>query len=307
MHWRSAVLAGALSVTISGCAVADPDTSQAVLRYSGGWFNSQAFDSCIGPGVRDVTSLGMQHFYYPQGQRRFVFGDEAGTDAPALQVSTKGTQPGAGGVKLAVAGTVTYRLNTSCEPYTEYKTVNGARVVDRVWPGGLFQRFHDTIGRHENAFAASGSEPQPPGWDNVVRTYVGGPIAKAASDQGLNYTWQELYSDPTKNAEWQKAVAAELPGLITQQAGADHFLVDNVQLLQPTLPAALNTEIDNLQAAGLRQATAATDRATANAFGGTAPYLDYLTRKAMVDAINAGKVRAIPVPFGSPVVINPGG
>lgn len=286
---------------LSGCAVADPDTSQAVLRYSGGWFSSQAFDTCIGPGIRDVTTLGMQHFYYPNGQRTATFSDGPGADAPPLSVSTKN------GVKVNVRGTVTFRLNTSCTPYKEYKIVNGQQVLDREWPGGLFQRFHDTIGRHSNAYATSGGEPQPPGWDDVIKVYVIGPISKAANDAGLNYTWQELYSDPVKNAEWQKAVIGELPQLVTAQAGADHFLVDNVQLLQPTLPDALNAEIDNNQAAGLRHNTADTDKATAQQFpGGVNGYLEYLRQLAINDAIRSGQVRVIPVPQGSGVIVNGG-
>jgi hypothetical protein len=286
-----------------GCAVADPDTSQAVLRYSGGWFNSQAFDRCIGPGVRDVTSVGMQHFYYPQGQRTFTFSDAPGADAPPLLVSTNNQ------IKLTVRGTVTFRLNTDCTDYKEYKTVKtplgDKQVFDRDWPGGLFQRFHDDIGRHNNAFATAGGDPQPTGWDEVVRRYVGDPINKAANDAGLRYSWQQLYNDPAKNAEWQQAVIADLPNRVIQQAGADHFIIDNVQLLQPTLPDSLNAEIENNQAAGLRSATADTDRTAAERFpGGIQGYLDYQQKLAVNQAIKDGKVRVIPIPQGSPVIVS---
>lgn len=288
--------------TVAGCAVADPDTSQAVLRYSGGWFANQAWNQCILPGERDVTSAGMQHFYYPQGQRTFTFSDEPGADAPPLLVSTNNQ------IKLTVRGTVTYRLNTNCAPYTEVKTLpNGQRAVERVWPGGLFQRFHDTIGRHSMAYAESGGDPQPPGWNAVVARYVGDPLSKAANDIGLRYTWQDLYNNPAKNAEWQAAVIGVLPQLVTAQAGADHFLIDNVQLLQPTLPPALNAELENNSAAGLRHATADTDKLTANEFpGGVHGYLEYLRQLAINDAIRSGKVRVIPVPAGSGVIVNGG-
>jgi len=314
MNTRRAVLTLAALVGCAtlagGCAVADPDTSQAVLRYSGGWFSSQAFDKCIGPGVRDVTSPGMQHFYYPQGQRTFTFSDAPGADAPPLLVSTKST-PTSAGVKLTVRGTVTFRLNTDCTDYKEYRTVKTAtgdkQVFDRDWPGGLFQRFHDNIGRHNNAFATSGGDPQPAGWDEVVRRYVGDPISKAANDAGLRYTWQELYGDPVANAAWQQAVAADLPNRVIQQSGADHFIIDNVQLLQPTLPDVMNGEIENNQAAGLRKATADTDRSAAEQFpGGIQGYLDYQQKLAVNEAIKDGKVRIIPIPQGSPVIVSGG-
>jgi SPFH domain/Band 7 family protein len=301
---KAALILAALvgCATLAGCAVADPDTSQAVLRYSGGWFSNQAWNKCILPGERDVTTPGMQHFYYPQGQRTLTLSDEPGADGPPLQVATNNQ------ILLTVRGTITYRLNTNCDPYTEYKTAaNGQRVVDREWPGGLFQRFHDTIGRHSLAYAETGGEPQPPGWNTVVARYVGDPLSKAANDIGKRYTWQDLYSNPAKNAEWQAAVIAALPQLVTAQAGADHFLIDNVQLLQPTLPPALNAELENNQAAGLRHNTADTDKATARDFpGGVSGYLEYLRQLAINDAIRSGKVRVIPVPAGSGVIVNGG-
>jgi hypothetical protein len=295
-------LAGLVAcATLAGCAVADPDTSQKVLRYSGGWFSSQAWNQCIDPGQRDVTTLGMQHFYYPQGQRTFTFSDAPGADAPPLQVSTNNQ------IKLTVRGTVTFRLNTDCAPYEEYKLVNGTNTLDRVWPGGLFQRFHDTIGRHSQAFSTSGGEPQPLGWDEVIRRYVGDPISKSANDAGLRYGWQDLYNNPVKNAEWQQLVIKDLPGLIRQQAGADHFLIDNVQLLQPTLPDALNTEIENNQAAGLRKNTTDTDKSAIDSFpGGLGGWAQYQETLALVEAIKTGKVRAVPVPQGSSVIVGSG-
>lgn len=74
---------------LTGCAVADPDTSQAALHYSGGPFSSQAFQDCINPGVREVDGVGDYHFYYPQGQRTFTFSDAPGSDVPPLRVSTR--------------------------------------------------------------------------------------------------------------------------------------------------------------------------------------------------------------------------
>lgn len=255
------------------------------------------------PGVRDVTIAGNHHFYYPAGQRTFTFSDQPGADAPPLQVST-GQAGGTASVKLLVRGTVTFRLNTDCTPYREYKNTGQGKVLVRTWPGGLFQRFHDVIGRQDRAFATDGGQPQPAGWDQVMRIYVGGPISKAANDEGLHFTWQQLYADPAANAAWQQAVIKDLPSLVDQQAGAPQFLIDNVQLLQPTLPAGLEAELENNQAATLRHTTADIDKNTAAGFpGGVQAYLDYLRQLAVNDAIKNGNVRVIPIPQGSPVIV----
>lgn len=281
-----------LALTV-GCSVATPDPSQIALHYSGGPFSSQDFENCVNPGVREVDSINDSHDYYPIGQRTFTFSDVQGADAPPLLVSTNSQ------IKLIVRGTITFRLNTSCAPY---KDTDG-----RVWPGGLIQRFHDTIGRHNQAFATDGGQPQPSGWDDVIRIYVGGPTSKAMNDAGLRFSWQQLYADPAANTAWQQAAIAAIPRLIDQQAGGPHFLIDNVQFLQPSLPDALNHEIENNQAAGLRKATADTDKSAAEQFpGGIQGYLHYQQELAINQAIKDGKVRVIPIPQGSSVIVGAG-
>lgn len=294
---RGIAFVGALGVatlTLSGCSVADPDTSQTALHYSGGPFSSQAFQKCIEPGVRDTNGPGDFLFYYPNGQRTFTFADTPGADAPPIRVSTKNQ------TELIVRGTVTFTLNTSCDRITD---TNG-----RAWPGGLFQRFHDTIGRHKVAYAGDGGEPQPDGWRDVVTLYVGGPAEKAMDNAGLSHNWQDLYSDTATKTAWEQVVIAELPKLINAQVGAQHFIVNNVQIQKPDVPPALRAELDANQAAVLRQNTANTDKSAAENFpGGIQGYLAYQQQLAVNDAIKSGRVPILPIPQGSSVIVAPPG
>lgn len=299
------VAAAAGVLAASGCTIADPDTSQLVLHYSGGAFSSQNFEYCTAPGVRSTGGPGDFDFYYPAGQRTFAFrsnpdGSVApGADAPALKVSTKNQ------IELTVQGAITLTLNPDCTPYTD--------ATGRAWPGGKLQKFHDTIGRQHLAYAEDGGNPQPPGWDTVLSLYVGGPAERAMNNAGLSFDWQNLCFDTASKNAWTAAVetllrgTSDAPGLIAQQAGDDLFLINNIQLDKPDVPASLRAELDNNQAAQLRKQTADTDQAAANSFpGGLPAYQAYQQQQAINKAIQEGRVNPLIVPQGSPVIVSPG-
>lgn len=285
-------LAAIATVAVAGCSIADPDTSQAVLHYSGGSFSSQQFENCVNPGTREVDGPGDYHFYYPNGQRTFTFSDAPGSDAPPLRVSTKNQ------TELIVRGSIAFTLNTSCEKYTDPQ--------GKEWAGGILQRFHDTIGRHKNAYATDGGDAQPEGWRDVLAAYVAGPAERAMDNAGLGYDWQKLYSDAAAKAEWEQTVIKELPRLILEQAGDKHFTINNIQIQKPDVPDALRNELEANQAAVLRQNTANTDKSAAENFpGGINGYLQYQQQLAINKAITDGKVQVLPVPAGSPVIVQP--
>ena len=292
---RTTLIAAALCAAgLTGCSVATPDTSQVAMHYSGGAFSSQAFQDCVPPGVRALDGPGDYHYFYPQGQRTFTFSDTPGADAPPIRVSTRNQ------TELIVRGTVTFTLNTDCRELTD--------PDGRVWPGGMLQRFHDTIGRHKNAYATDGGETQPDGWRDVIGLYVGGPAEKAMDNAGLSYEWQDLYSNATTKATWERTVVEELPKLILAQVGAQHIIVNNVQVQKPDVPQALRAELDANQAAVLRQNTANTDKSAAESFpGGIQGYLAYQQQLAVNDAIKSGRVPILPIPQGSSVIVAPPG
>lgn len=288
---RAVITGVVLAASAVGCTVADPDTSQVAVHYTGGPFSSQNFEYCTAPGVREVGGASDFDYYYPNGQRTYTFSDAPGADAPPLRVSTKNQ------TELIVRGTVAFTLNTDCTSFTDGD--------GKEWKGGRLQRFHDTIGRHKTAFSAAGGEQQPGGWKDVLAQYVGGPAEKAMDNAGLQYDWQALYSSADDKGKWEQAVLLELPKLILAQAGADHFIVNNIQLQKPDVPDALRKELEEAQAAGLRKNTADTDKAAAEGFPGGVPgYLAYQQQLAINKAISEGKANINVVPQGAGVIIN---
>jgi SPFH domain/Band 7 family protein len=286
--------------TVTGaCAVATPDPSQMALDYSGGPFSSQAFVECVSPGVRHVTWPNDTFDFYPIGQRTWDFTTKEGAEAPPIRIGTKNQ------TELFASGSVTLTWNDDCTPYKEYRPdATGRPVLVHEWPGGLAQRFHDTIGRHTHAFALDGGAPQPQGWNEVLGLYVGGPLQIAMNNASLNFTWEQLYNNPAAKADWQKQVEAQLQDLVDSKAGARHFIINQVQLGKPELPATLLAELENNQAANIRKTTADIDKATAANFpGGVTGLAAYQLQQAIAKAIAAGQVKVIPVPTGSIVSV----
>jgi hypothetical protein len=293
-----AVLVLSATALLSGCSVADPDTSQTVLKYSGG-FSDQRFEACLPPGTRDTNGPNEHYFYYPAGRRVFTFrSNPNGTVAPGADEAAivMGTQ---NNVPMTVSGAITFRLNTSCTRFTDR--------FGKVWPGGKLQEFNDTIGKQDLAYAQDGGDAPPAGWDTVLADFLGGPAAKAFTNAGLGYPWQDLYSSAEVKNAWITAVSRDLPGLIDAQAGDNFFLVENVQLDQPKPPPALISSLTDLQAARIRQQTASVDQQAGATFpGGIAGYGAYQQQQALNQAIKDGKVPVLPVPYGSSVIVSAG-
>lgn len=293
-----AALGVAVPLALAGCSEADPDTSQKVLHYTGGSFSSQAFESCINPGVHEFNGPGDFHYYYPNGTRTYTFDDKPGADAPPIMVSTS---PALGSIELKIRGTVTFHLNTDCGEFTDFNGI--------TWKGGRLQRFHDEIGRHKGAYASSGGESQPDGWKNVLREYIGSPAETVMDDAGLSLTWQELYGDGEKRRAWEQTVLKALPERMQAKFKADHIIIDNVELQKPDLPDQMKNEQVNAQAADLRKVTADKDTSASRDFpGGIPAYTEYQlqlarleTQKAITKAINEGRANLNVVPDGATV------
>lgn len=305
MNIRSTLLVVAGMVACASlagaCAVANPDPSQMALKYSGGPFDSQAFVECVSPGIRDVTWPNYTLDYYPVGQRSWDFSTKPGAEAEPIRISTRNQ------TELLASGSVVFTFDTDCSPIDERRPDPAGRpVLAHHWPGGLPQRFHDTIGRHSGAFATEGGAQQPEGWNQTIGLYIGGPLQIAMNNASLKFGWEQLYNDPAVKDQWQKEVESQLQALVDQKAGARHFIIHQVQLLKPDLPNVLRTELENNQAAQLRAATANTDKATAGSFpGGVVGLAQYRLQLAIAEAIANGKVKVIPVPTGSVVGIPP--
>ncbi len=286
------------AAAVAGCSIANTTPDQVALHYSAGPLDSKEFVECIPSATKLTNDVNDDHFYYPQGQRTFTFDTTPGADGPPINVSTKGNR-----AELVVRGTITFHLNTDC---TEYKDSQG-----KTWKGGILQRFHDMIGRQKDAYGDDGGEAQHDGWKGVLQTYLGSPAEKAMDNAGLNYPWEDLYGTAEAKGAWEKSVLEELPKLILAQAGDQHFIIDNIQIQKPDVPPGLRAELDNNQAAILKKNTADTDKSIAENFPGGLPgYMEYqrglaVTARelATAQAIKDGKVKVIPVPQGSSVIV----
>lgn len=284
----------------TGCSVADPNPSEVALKYNGGLFSNQQFLGCVPPGSRQVAGAGDSYFYYPHGTRTYNFAGSPGQPAPgadegAILVNTKNN------VQMVVTGSITFTLNESCTPFTDK---NGHH-----WPGGMLQKFHDTIGRSHN-MAATDSNADFGGqnaWTAGLNLFLGAPASKALNNAGLSYNWQDLYSNLQARNDFVQRAEADIKTLITQQAGDDFFQIQNVQVDQPQPPGSTIAQMTALQDQQIQnQQAQQAQQLAANFPGGIAGYQDYQQKQAINKAISDGKVPILPVPFGSAVIANTG-
>lgn len=278
------------AVTVAGCSVADTSPSQVALHYSNGPFSSRVFQDCVDPGNLKYQGVNDDHFYYPVGQRTLNFNRDGG-DLPPLTITSNDGQV------MDVNAIVAFHLNTSCAPLTERS--------GRMWPGGVLQKFHETIAAQDQAYATSGGSEPGPGWDNALRKYVAAPIERGVSNEALGFGWLPLFTDPATKAKWEQQSVTEIPKLVLAQTGEPYFIIDSILLQKPVPAGNLQAELGNNQAAHLRASTANTDKAAAADFpGGIQAYIDYQRQLAVNKAITDGKVSILPVPAGSPVIVN---
>lgn len=297
---RCALLGIAAAVALTGCSVADPNPSEVALKYNGGPFSNQQFLGCIPPGTQDRNGPNDQYFYYPHGTRTYNFAGAPGQPAPGadegpISVNTKNN------VQMVVTGSITFTLNESCIPFTDK---NGHH-----WPGGILQKFHDTIGRSHNMAAGDTNADFSPasGWGTGLNLFLGGPAGKALNNAGLAYNWQDLYSNLQARNEFVASAEADIKTLVTQQAGDDFFLIQNVQVDQPQPPDSTINQMTALQDQQIQNQQAQQAQQLAAGFpGGINGYLDYQQKQAVNKAISDGKVPILPVPVGSSIIVNAG-
>lgn len=277
-------------VALTGCSVADTSASQVATHYSNGPFSSRAFQDCIDKSTLKYQGAFDDHYYFPLGQRTLIFGP--GGDFPSLTITSNDGQV------MEVNANLTFHLNTSCEPYTD--------KGGKVWPGGILQKFQETIAAQDSAYSTDGGEEPGPGWDKALAKYLAAPTERGVSNEALGFGWYPLFTDPVSKANWETKSKEEIPKLVLEQTGEPYFIIDGILLQKPVPSAGLQTELSNNQAARLRANTAATDQAAAVNFpGGIAAYIAYQGQLAVNKAIADGKVQILPVPQGSPVIVSP--
>lgn len=287
----AALLGGALVIT--GCSIGNTTASEVALQYGSGPFDSKTFVKCVPTGTRSIDDVNDDHYYYPSGQRDFTFGSQAGADEAQLTSTTKDPQ------QISVSGTVKFTLNTDC---TSYKDATG-----KDWPGGKLQKFHELIASKYNAAPTEGGTDMNSGWNDLLRNYIGASVDRATDNEALKYTWQDLYTDPAKKAQWEHDVLAQIPQILNTLTGGDDLIkIDAVVLQKPDLPPALLDSMVQVQAAQQRALAAGVDEQAASSFpGGINAYTAYQQQQAINQAIKDGKVQVLPVPQGSSIIVQP--
>jgi hypothetical protein len=291
---RFAIAVFVLAVVLAaGCSIANTTASEVALQYGAGPFDSRTFVKCIGSGTRSIDDVNDDHYYYPSGQRDFTFGDGDGLDSAVLTSTTSDSQ------EIKVSGTVKFTLNTDCSEFTD--------PSGKKWPGGKLQMFHELIASKYGAANTEGGGGTNDGWRNILRNYVGAALDRATDNEALKYPWQKLYTDTASKANWENDVLTQLPEiLMTLTQGVDVFAINAVLLQKPGIAPQLTQGLSDKQAAELRQQAAGVDKTAAENFpGGINGYLAYQQQQAVNQAIKDGKVQVLPVPQGSPVIVQP--
>lgn len=279
MNRRRLTLAATAAMAVLGltaCSTyATPDTALKGLAYTGGSWDSKAFQKCIEPGSNEVIDNGGSTFYYPVGIRTWTFSNTSGADSPPITVSTSNNQ------ELLQSGTITFELNTDCNKYVDTR--------GREWPGGPLQSFHDTIGRSANAFFDDESTVVPQGWRDTLGKFLGGPVNTSMDLKGGEYTWEGLYTDPAKVDEWIKKVQADMPAQLSALTGGEqYFKIISIRLDKPQLPGPLKAQFEQAEVDRKARENAAANQAAAGNFpGGPEAQQAWRSREAEIARVQA--------------------
>jgi len=174
-------------VLASTVNVADTAANQIGLHYGGGLVEDKTFKGIVPVGTTNkIIGPGDTVYLYPIDQRSYIIGGagaDTGQDDEVTVVSKDN-------VRLGVRVQVYFTLNRTP------KTV---------------ELFHERIGLKTEAYSGSG-------WDRMLAQYFRPQIDRSLAAVAVDYTWQELYNDETKKAEFQNAAAKEFSRLLPQAA-----------------------------------------------------------------------------------------
>jgi hypothetical protein len=280
----------ATAAAVAGCSIANTTASEVALQYGAGPFDSRVYVSCVPVNTREINDVNDDHYYYPAGQRDFTFAHSGGDAAP-LASNTRDS------LEIKVSGTVKFTLNTDCSEFTD--------PSGKKWPGGRLQMFHELIANKFGAAPTDGGEQMPDGWKTLLTNYLLAAIDRAVDNEALKYGYGDLYTNTEKKAAWERDVLAQIPEILrglTQ--GVDLITINSVLLQKPEVPGQIVNGFADKQAAELRAQAVEIDKSAAALFpGGIAAYQAYQQQQAVNQAIKDGKVQVIPVPAGSPVIV----
>ena len=208
-----AVVGVLTALALTGCTVAS--NSDEIKVHKGGGLVEAAVDKgCVQPAQRELQKPGDDYYPYPAGQRWYKFSNDPDADGGPFNVVSKDNQT------LTVVGTLYFSLNQDCD---------------------ILQKFHDEIGNRNTAYFSEGMQKTPDGWRTVLNTYMRPALDATVDRVAKQYTWVQLYSDPTIKDELNQTVNERVRELINQQLEGDYeyFVNYSAQILQPIAPQEL--------------------------------------------------------------------
>jgi regulator of protease activity HflC (stomatin/prohibitin superfamily) len=276
---------------LTGCSQVNTQPDTVALHYSGG-LSSTNFMDCVNASTKNYSGPGDQYFYYPYGQRTYTF-DEGGESGP-ITVVTKDN------VTMTLPGVVTFKLNPDCQ---------------------TLKAFHENIGIKYNAYFddTGGTNGEDTGWVQMLKTYVGNQISRAANDAAKGFTSQQLYSDAKSKHDFETAITGDIPNLVKQFSGGDYFNDWTIVLKQITPPQSI-VDAYNAQQAAVAAAAAQKQQADAQVAVENAKALQTEAQVKSISqlvkvlgvegyiqfkAIEEGKIAVLPIPAGSNVIVSP--
>jgi hypothetical protein len=286
-----------LAALASACGYVTTGASEVALQYEGGAVEGRQFYECFAGGARDAQDWGDTQYYYPTGGRDFSFSDAKTADTAPLTAVSQDAQ------QLRVVGTIKFKLTLSCAPFTD--------PTGKRWEGGTAQFFHEIFGTKDPSkpvYNTAGNEAYGEGWQNFLTNYMGFAVDRIVDDNALKYTMAALRTDATARASWETDVKEKLPDMLKKLTnGVDIFDVTEVIIQQPNVRKEIADAEAQRQAAEIAASAANVDVEAAKNFpGGMPAYQEYKRQQAVNKAIESGKVQIIPIPNGSPVIVQPG-
>lgn len=228
-------------------------SDEVLVHKGGGIVEAATAKGCVTPATRELKKPGDSYYSYPANQRDYNFTNSESRDGDPFTVVSKDNQT------LVIYGTLFFTLNQDCK---------------------TLQEFHDKIGNRKSAYFTEGMDKTPAGWLNVLNTYMRPALDSTLDRVAKQYTWTQLYSDPSIKDELNNAVNAQVKSLINQQfeGNAEYFTNYSAQILQPQAPQEL---VDLAKSQEISARTAANVEAKAKA--------DAAAAKAAADAQVAQK------------------
>lgn len=257
------VVAGGIIATMTACSTVSPEADQRALHYKAGSFSSKEFQGCV--DARQTNGPGDQYYIYPTSQRSFTASDAEGADAPAFTIVS------ADNVELKAPISVTFDVNTSCEPI---------KVDGKNYPGGVLQLFHERLANRYKAYwtpdmdGDANSDGVPDGWPTLLNFAIGNPIDAQYDRAAQGYKWRQLWNDPATKTKIEQDLTQSLQTAVDSRMGAPagqkFFQNFKVTLTKPTptnddLVSAVSSEQANVSKAESAEKQAKADKLAAEA------------------------------------------